>query len=55
MKSSDQNESTEATNATAYPKRAYVAPQLTELGSIEELTRGARGLSDDGQPFRFKT
>lgn len=35
-------------------KRPYVTPRLVELGSVEELTRGAQGTSPDGAPFRFK-
>lgn len=36
-------------------KRAYVAPVLSELGSVEELTRGGAGISSDFRLGRKKT
>lgn len=36
-------------------RKSYVRPALTELGSVEELTRAARVRgSPDGGPFGFK-
>lgn len=55
MNPNDQNKDRATTENTSVPRRPYVAPVLTQLGSIEDLTRGGSGRSPDGRFFRFKT
>lgn len=55
MTPNDQNKARDAAATTSAPRRPYVTPVLTQLGSIEDLTRGGSGRSPDGRFFRFKT
>lgn len=55
MKSSEQESpGTSRPEQAQSAKRAYVAPVLSELGSVEELTRGGAGISSDFRLGRRK-
>lgn len=55
MTPNEQNKAEDDVATSAAPHRTYVTPVLTQLGSIEDLTRGGSGRSPDGRFFRFKT
>jgi hypothetical protein len=55
MNPNDQNKASDAAETARARRRPYVTPTLTQLGSIEDLTRGnPAGRSPDGRFFRFK-
>lgn len=55
MNPNEQKKDPVNTANNSVPRRPYVTPVLTQLGSIEDLTRGGSGRSPDGRFFRFKT